>query len=214
MTKLEERIDRSVAHLERALAARLRARARLLVVALIAPLALAAALPLWRLDMSAPQYPDGLTLRIYAYTVEGDVNEVNTLNHYIGMRPIDRASLSDLDWIPFAIGVAALLLLRVAAIGDMRALVDALALFAYFGLFAFARFAYALYVFGHNLDPHAPFHVEPFTPVVLGTADVANFTIRSLPAAGSVALLAVGLGLVTVLWLGIRSPSFTREERS
>ncbi len=197
---------------ERALARRLGARARLTVAALIVPLGLAAATPLWTLEMQAPQYPDGLVLRIYSHTVEGDVQEVNTLNHYIGMRPIDRASLSDLDWLPFALGAATLLLLRVAAIGDLRALVDAIALFSYFGLFAFARFAYALYVFGHNLDPHAPFRVEPFTPVVLGEAVVANFTIRSLPAAGSFWLLSTGIGLLAVLAVSARSRSDFRKE--
>jgi hypothetical protein len=86
-------------------------------------------------------------------TVTGDVQEAGTLNHYIGMGRIDRAALSDLDFLPFAIGAFALLLLRVVALGDLRSLVDLIALYTYFGVFAFARFAYTLYVFGHNLDP-------------------------------------------------------------
>ena len=198
-------MDRWLASLNRALAAPLSVRARVLALALLAPLALAAFAPLWRLEMAAPQYPLGLTLDIYPYTVEGDVQEVNTLNHYIGMAPIDRAALSDLDWLPFALGIAGLLLLRVAAIGDLRALVDLVALYTYFGLFSFARFAYTLYVFGHNLKPDAPFTVEPFTPVVLGTGQVANFTITSLPATGALALSAVGAVLVGMLVASVAS---------
>jgi copper chaperone NosL len=197
-------MDRYLIAVNEALARPLRAGTRALVLALLIPLGLAAAAPLWTLEMAAPQYPAGLELRIYPYTVEGDIQEVNTLNHYIGMSPIDRAALSDLDWLPFAIGVAALLIMRVAAIGDLRALVDLVALFTYFGAFSFARFAYTLYVFGHNLKPDAPFDVEPFTPVVIGTGKVANFTITSLPATGAIALSLVGVALLALLAESVR----------
>jgi len=192
-------MDRFLVAVNEALANPLHVRTRAIVLALLIPLGIAAFAPLWTLDMVAPQYPAGLELRIYPYTVEGDIREVNTLNHYIGMAPIDRAALSDLDWLPFAIGAAGLLILRVAAIGDLRALVDLVALFTYFGVFSMARFAYTLYVFGHNLKPDAPFDVEPFTPVVLGTGKVANFTITSLPSTGAWALSAVGTVLVGLL---------------
>lgn len=188
----------------RVLAVPLTGATRAIVLALLIPLGVAAAAPLWTLRMVAPQYPAGLELRIYPYTVAGDVQEVNTLNHYIGMARIDRAALSDLDWLPFAIGAGALLILRVAAMGDLRALVDLVALFTYFGAFSFARFAYRLYVFGHNLNPEAPFHVPPFTPVVLGRGQVANFTITSLPALGAWALTAVGVTLVALLVSSVR----------
>jgi hypothetical protein len=192
-------MERWLTALSRSLTTPLSARTRLTLLLLLIPLAVAAFAPLWKLQMAAPQYPAGLELRIYPYTVEGDVEEVNTLNHYIGMARIDRAALSDLDWLPFALGVAGLLLLRVAAIGDLRALVDLVALFTYFGVFSMARFAYRLYVFGHNLDPNAPFDQEPFTPTILGTGKVANFTITSLPAEGAWALSFVGVVLVALL---------------
>lgn len=178
---------------------RLDDRSRWLLVLLLTPLLLAVIAPLWQMRFAAPQYPDGLRLEIFSYTVSGDVQEVNTLNHYIGMSKIDRAALSDLSFLPFAIGVFALLVLRVAALGDLRSLVDLVALYTYFGLFSFARFAYALYVFGHNLDPKAPFRVEPFTPTVLGTGEIANFTITSLPARGSWYLASVGAVLLALL---------------
>lgn len=183
------------------LAQPLQFRSRILLAVLAIPLALVFSAPLWTLTMQAPQYPQGLHLHIYAHTVTGDVAEVNTLNHYIGMQTISRASLSDLDWIPFAVGVLILLLLRVAAIGDLRSLCDVLVLFLYFSLFSMARFAYRLYVFGHNLDPSAPFEVEPFTPAIFGTQQVANFTITSLPAGGTAWIGLFGIGLVSaVVW--------------
>jgi hypothetical protein len=179
-------------------------RSRWFLLLLLTPLALALIAPIWRMRFEAPQYPQGLQLTIFPYTVTGDVQEVNTLNHYIGMGKIDRAALSDLDFLPFAIGAFALLLLRVVALGDLRSLVDLVALYTYFGAFAFARFAYTLYVFGHNLDPKAPFQVEPFTPTILGTGTVANFTITSLPAHGSFYLASIGVALLVILVLNLR----------
>ena len=175
--------------------------ARVALLLLVVPLALTFAFPLWNIHMMAPQYPDGLDLQIFAYTVDGDVQEVNTLNHYIGMAPIDRTSLTDLDWIPFAIGALIVLTLRVAVIGENRSLIDLFVLFVYFSAFSMGRFAYKLYVFGHNLDPRAPFTVEPFMPAVLGTKQIANFTTISTPQMGTlwVGVFAVGL-LVVLAW--------------
>jgi hypothetical protein len=187
-------------------------RSRWFLLLLLTPLFLALIAPIWQMRFEAPQYPQGLELTIFPYTVTGDLQEVNTLNHYIGMAKIDRAALSDLDFLPFAIGAFALLLLRVVALGDLRSLLDLVALYTYFGVFAFARFAYTLYVFGHNLDPKAPFQVEPFTPTVLGTGTVANFTITSLPARGSFYLASIGVGLLVVLALNLRGG--TRASRA
>jgi len=184
---------------DRALAGPLVTRSRLLLVALVAPLALALTAPLWSMQFRAPQYPEGLELQIFAHTVTGDVQEINTLNHYIGMQRIDRAALSDLDWLPFGIGVLVLLCLRVAAIGNLRALVDLTVLFLYFSAFSFARFVYKLYVFGHELDPKAAITIDPFMPGVLGSKQIANFATTSLPASGSLWLALFGLGLAAAL---------------
>ena len=197
---MRENINRFYRSLDRPL----HFRSRFLLGLLVVPLALALTAPLWIISMDAPQYPDGLRLEIFAHTVSGDVNEVNTLNHYIGMSTIDRASLSDLDWIPFAMGALILLGLRVAAIGDIRSLADLLVLFLYFSGFSLARFAYRLYVFGHELDPKAPFDMEAFTPAMLGTQEVANFTITSLPGAGTIWVAFFGLGLLGVTAWNLR----------
>lgn len=177
----------------------LQLRSRVLLAILVVPLVCAFAAPLWTMRLRAPQYPDGLHLRIFAHTVEGDVREVNMLNHYIGMHAIDRASLSDLDWIPFAIGIVALFSLRVAAIGDVRSLVDLTTFFVYFSAFSMARFVYRLYVFGHDLDPRAPFETAPFTPAIFGTKQIANFTVTSQPGGGTLLVALFGTGLMALL---------------
>ncbi len=183
------------------------------LLALIVPLLLGFSAPLWHLQMNAPQYPGGLGLDIFAYTVSGDVSEVNKLNHYIGMASIDRGALSDLDWIPFAIGALALLALRVAAVGDLRSLIDLIVLFGYFSAFSMARFYYKLYFFGHNLDPTAPFKMDPFTPPILGTKQIANFTATSFPGGGSFWIGIFALGLFVVLALNLREV-YRRWDRS
>jgi hypothetical protein len=191
----------------------LRLRSRILLALLVVPLLLAFTAPLWNISMTAPQYPQGLEIDIFAHKVEGgrdgaDIQEINTLNHYIGMAPIDRAALSDLDWIPFAIGVLMILTLRVAAIGNVSALIDLAVMTFYFSLFSLGRFVYKLYVLGHNLDPRAPVTVEPFMPAVFGTKQIANFTVTSLPRLATIymGIFATGVAALTIwhLWTGRR----------
>ena len=128
----------------------IRLGSRPILVLLVLPLILAFTAPLWNISMKAPQYPQGLSLDIYAHKVEGgnagnDIQEINTLNHYTGMAPLNRAALADLDWIPFALGVLFILTLRVAAVGYVRALIDLSVMTLYFSLFSLARFVYNLY---------------------------------------------------------------------
>jgi hypothetical protein len=140
----------------------------------VIPLAFAATQKLWTLHFMAPQYPNGLDLYVYPYTIQGgnggiDLPEINTLNHYVGMKKLDPSDFADLDFIPFAMGALALLALRVAVIGDVRALLDLAVLTGYFGVFALGRFVYMLYNYGHNLDPRAPITMDAFMPPIVGT---------------------------------------------
>ena len=179
-------------------------RTRWVLLALTVPLAVSFALPLWRISMEAPQYPQGLTLDIYASHLEGGnggqhLQEINTLNHYIGMHKLDRAAMADLDWIPFALGALLIFTLRVAAIGNVRALVDLTVTTGYVTAFAFARFVFMLWTYGHQLDPEAPVKVAPFMPAVLGSKQIANFTTHSFPSWGSALLGVFALGVMAVL---------------
>lgn len=92
--------------------------------------------------MVAPQYPKGLWLDIFSWKLVGghegrDLDEINILNHYIGMKRIDRYDeLVDLNWLPIAYGGLALLLLRAALLGSVRTLVDMTVLSTYVCTFA------------------------------------------------------------------------------
>ncbi len=123
-------------------------------------------LPLWKMTMFAPQYPDGLRLEIYSYKLEGgnggqDVKEINILNHYIGMRDLTTADFTEFKWIPFVVGMLALLFLRAPVHGKMSDLIDVDVLYLYFGLFSLWSFGFKLYSYGHSLASTASVKVPP-----------------------------------------------------
>jgi hypothetical protein len=163
-------------------------------------------LPLWNLTMFAPQYPQGLRLDIYSYTLAGgnggqDIREINLLNHYIGMRDLAVEDFTEFKWMPFVLGAFALLYLRAVVLGTTKELVDAVVLFFYFGAFSMWSFGYKLYRYGHDLAPTAAVRVDPFMPPLFGHQTIANFDVYSYPEAGSYALAVVGLLLVAAVWL-------------
>ncbi|MCB9918360.1 MAG: hypothetical protein H6832_08150 [Planctomycetes bacterium] len=188
----------------------LRGRERIVLLVLTVPLLLSFLWPLWQISMTAPQYPRGLSMDIYSYKVVGgnngiDITEINTLNHYIGMKTITRDELRDLDWLPFGIIAMALLGLRCAVLGNVRTMIDLAMITAYISCVAFGRFIYMLYEFGHNLDPKAPVEIEPFMPVVFGAKKVANFWTYSYPQLGSICIGAFTVGVwAMLLWSLIR----------
>jgi len=176
----------------------------LLVLAAVA-VAVAALLPLWQIRLVAPQYQEGLTLQIYAHKLVGgnngqDLNEINNLNHYIGMKPLVQADFLEMRWVPFALGIFALLALRSAAIGRMISLIDLGVLFLYFGAFSLGSFYFRLYTYGHELDVHAAMRIKAFTPVMLGSQQIANFVQTSLPQSGALLLGIFPLLIGAAVW--------------
>ena len=165
-------------------------------------------LPLWKMELYSNQFPDGLVLNIYSFKLEGgispdrdDLKEINSLNHYIGMRPLQADDFTEFKWIPFVLGATLLLALRVAVIGKMSKLVDLFVLFTYFGLFSLWSFYHKLYLYGHELDPTAAIKVPPFTPPMFGHKTMANFEVYNNPDLGSYAMALVPLCLLAALWL-------------
>ncbi len=179
---------------------------RLLLLLAAGAIVAAVFLPLWKIHLVAPQYREGLALHIFTHQLVGgnggtDLNEINLLNHYIGMKPLAEADFVEMQWMPFAFGIFALLALRAAVLGRMVALVDLLALFLYFSAFSLGSFYYRLYSYGHSLDPRAPMTIEPFTPVMIGSQQIANFIQTSLPQIGSLVMAAFPVLVVAAMWL-------------
>ena len=174
--------------------------ARILVAVAALLLIPAAFLPVWKITLIAPQYPDGLSLVLYPHKVAGEVQEVNILNHYIGMKEIEPNEFPEFRFIPFLI----LRFLAFAVLAAMAARLEIAALgwidFVVFGLVMLVDFQHWLYEYGHNLSPSAPIRMDPFTPKFMGTTQVANFTVQSWPAAGAILMgIAGALGPVALL---------------
>lgn len=171
--------------------------------------------PLWHINLEAPQYPEGLDLWIHGHELAAgndgqDLQEINILNHYIGMQPLREADFVEMRVIPFALGFFILFGLRAIVFGVMRNLVDVLMLFVYFSLFSFVNFAYRMYSFGHDLDPTAPINPEPFMPALIGSNQIANMTQTSMPGGGSW-LLLVALAAMLVAVYQSRAEPVLRE---
>ena len=182
---------------------------RILLVLAAVSLVISLFLPLWKIGLVAPQYQEGLSLSIYSYKLIAgnngqDLFEINNLNHYIGMKPIEAADFIEMRWVPFALGVFVLLALRSAAIGIMRGTVDLLVLYLYFTAFSMGSFYYRLYTYGHQLDPKAPMTIEPFTPVLIGRQQIANFQQSSYPDLGTVFLALFPILLIAAMWMSRR----------
>lgn len=180
---------------------------RLIVLAalVLLPVFFLPVLPIWQMKLWAPQYREGLTLTIYSNTIRGDLQNINTLNHYVGMKAIAADDFDEFNYMPQALtlfGVFALL----AAFFNRRwlAILGWLG-FTGFAVYMFGNYADWLHRYGHELDPRAALKLEAFTPPLIGYKQMANFKVLSLPGAGTVLLgIAWLLGPLS-LWLERRT---------
>lgn len=203
---MEKRISNLLGREFRFLARPLNLWSRLFLLLAAAAIVISLFFPLWRMHLVAPQYSDGLDLFIYSYQIAGGglhgqhLVEINNLNHYIGMAPIVQADFLEMRWMPFMFGLITLLILRSVVFGQMGNVVDLFMVYCYFGVFSIGSFWYRLYTYGHNLDPHAPMHTTPFTPLLLGTKQIANFRESSYPELGAILLCVSVLLIVIAGW--------------
>lgn len=169
------------------------------------------AFPLWTLHLTAPQYPETLNLHVYAYKFEGsgnpnmdDIVEINTLNHYIGMREIHEQDFPELKWMPLALGVAALGLAATAFFAWYPGLWINLGILTATALAGLGSAFYKLYLYGHHLDPDAPLKVAPFTPPFLGSNKLVNFETHGFFGVGGYMLLLAWALAGAALYYGWR----------
>ena len=157
-------------------------------------------LPIWHMHLRAPQYPEGLNLAIFTNTIRGDVDKINTLNHYVGMHAITASDFKEFSYMPQLLtgfGVLALL----AGLTGRRWL----ALLGWLGFTGFAAYMFRdyvlwLYRYGHDLNPRAAIKLQVFTPPVIGFAKMANFKVWSYPGIGTWLLgFAWALGPIALL---------------
>jgi nitrous oxidase accessory protein len=170
-------------------------------------LAIALGSPLWTMTLLAPQYPGGLHMTAYGDRFEGAVREINILNHYIGMKPIEQDTVLELKLFRPAmlLTIAAVLVLAVLPLPHWLKVVEGFAIWL-LPLGFIADLQWWLYRYGHSMDPLAPLRLEPFTPRVFGTTKVMNFHNEADFAIGFWLLVAaafavsVGPTLLRAIW--------------
>lgn len=157
-------------------------------------------LPWWRLDFFAPQYPEGLEIVVYPDRLEGDLSNINNLNHYIGMAEFSEADFPELKFLPYIIGGIALLILVGAILRKKAYLYFLIALFVTGGIVGIVDLKLSLDAYSKNLDPMAPIDMEPFAVPIIGDNIIANFTTYSNLGVGIYLAMVAFILLLIPLW--------------
>ncbi len=178
---------------------------RILVLVAGLALGLVYVLPVWTIDLEAPQYPEGIGMVIQINTIEGqkphDLDNINNLNHYIGMKRIEPESIPELDLMPWIVALLMLGAVTTAALGRKKVLYGWVFLFVGISLVGMADFWKWEYDYGHDLDQETAIIKIPgmsYQPPLIGSKQILNFTAHSWPGAGGwiailAALTAVGV---------------------
>jgi hypothetical protein len=157
-------------------------------------------LPYWSMTLKAPQYPKGLTVNVYVSHLQGDMREIDELNHYLGMPELDKGGQLERSISMVAITMIGLLLIAAVFVHNQWALLLALPALGY-PLIFLADLWYILYQYGHSIDPKSALGgaVKPFTPPILGDGKVGQF--------GTIAHFEMGLFLafaaIAVILMGL-----------
>lgn len=179
---------------------------RLLMVLALISLAVVFVFPLWQILLEAPQFPGGLQMYIWVNKISGTdkyiLQNVNILNHYIGMQSIHPESIPELKYFPIVTYVLLALGALTAVINKVWGYLSWTVLLAVLGTLGIIDFYLWLYDYGHNLDPHAPIKIEGmvYQPPLFGGKNLLNFYVESYPHWGGIGLgLAILFGALAFL---------------
>ncbi len=154
-----------------------------------------ASLPLWAVSLEAPNYPkeafpEGIPVFFHFDGYSGEVHEMNTINHYVGMDPMWVGGTIERE-----IGIYALLLLSLGMVlfiaYNKKIFTYIMIVPALLPVLFIADYSYWLYWFGHNLHDWGAFKIKPFMPTVFGDGKIAQFTTHSYPTVGFYLLLLI-----------------------
>jgi copper chaperone NosL len=163
-------------------------------------------LPLWSIRIVAPQYREGLGMFIGLRDIWGhsehDIQNINILNHYIGMKPIDPATVDVLTLMPWVVGFLMAAALVAALVGKRWLIGGWLVAFAVLGTAGLMEFYSWNHDYGHNLDPMAPIKIPgmSYQPPVFGTKQLLNMSTSSYPSWGTLFVaLAFAAGVLALV---------------
>ncbi|MBI4931472.1 MAG: nitrous oxide reductase accessory protein NosL [Bacteroidetes bacterium] len=174
---------------------------RIIVLIISLSLIVSYFVPMWYIDLDAPQYPEGLGMKIWLNKMSGDLNRINGLNHYIGMKKIYPDAIPELKIMPYLIGLLIVGGLVVVFVRKKWLYMSWASFFVIIGIIGLMDFYSWEYDYGHNLDPHAAIKVPGmnYQPPVLGSKQLLNFTAYSYPDIGGTIIM--GSALLALLFV-------------
>ena len=187
---------------------------RLLAIAAVVSVLMLFFFPLWQVTLVAPQYPDGVTMYIWINKITGNspgtLQNINILNHYVGMQKIEPDSIPELTFFPYVVGGIGLFGLIAAFFNKAKLYWSWAIVFLVLAVLGIYDFYLWEYDYGNNLAPNAPIKVpgQSYQPPLFGTKMLLNFEASSYPALGGIFM---GVALAMSFLAGILK---TRQKRS
>ncbi len=163
--------------------------------------------PLWMIDLEAPQYPEGLGMKIWLNKISGDLNTINGLNHYIGMKKIEPDSIKELTMMPYILAGLIIFGVITGIAGNKKLLWTFVIVFVIVGIAGGIDFYIWEYDYGHNLNEDAAIIVPgmSYQPPLIGSKQLLNFTAHSYPDIGGWFVIGAGLLSVSLLVYELKS---------
>jgi copper chaperone NosL len=157
--------------------------------------------PAWSIYLIAPQYPEGLSMQIWLNQISGQVEIINGLNHYIGMKHIKAEMFPEFSFLVYILGFFILFGLAIAFTGSRKLLFIYLILSLIGGVAALVDFYMWGYKYGHDLDPSAAIKVPglSYQPPLIGHKKLLNFDSYSYPDTGGWVVVGV-TALFFIIW--------------
>jgi copper chaperone NosL len=194
----------------------MRSRTRIFMLAAAVSLPLMFAFPIWKITLEAPQYPKGLGMYIWVNKITGSepntLQNINIMNHYIGMKPIEPESIPELRFMPYIILALTGLALLLVFLNKWQLNLVWVILLAAAAALALYDFYLWEYDYGHNLDPSAAIKIEgmAYQPPLIGKKQILNFLAISLPRVGSLFLALSILSGGLAAYFGIKNRRVAR----
>lgn len=148
--------------------------------------------PIWRITLEAAQYPTGITMYIWINKISGNepgtLQNINILNHYIGMKMIEPESIPELKYFPKVIIGMALLGIVFGLINNKKLFLTWGMIIIILGILGIYDFYLWEYDYGHNLADDAAIKIpgQTYQPPLFGSKMLLNFNAISYPHYGSI----------------------------
>lgn len=171
--------------------------------------------PIWRIELTAPQYPEGLKLLIHANKLGGNVDIINGLNHYIGMKTLHTNDFIEFTLLPYIILFFVAACILTAFLNKRKWLIILFLSFVSFGVIAMVDFWRWEYNYGHHLNPDAAIIVPgmAYQPPLIGYKQLLNFGAYSIPDIGGWVFVAVGAVLLLLVLVELRAWRIIKRSR-